>query len=120
MTLVREATVPSPDSPRVLHHQLLSKTEKESGKQWKLPSIQGSLSASRFDMSGSLPAGLSQNRLSIGADEKSPYAGFELPIPLLQGFIPVDFLIQGRPGRFSLFPRIHLHKDQVHDKELYR
>lgn len=120
MTLVREAAIPPTDSPRVLHHQLLSETEKDSGSKWKLPAIQGSLSASRFDLSGSLPAALSQNRLSVGADEKSPFAGLQLSIPLLQGFIPVDFLVQGGPGRLSLFPKIHLSKDQFPDKELYR
>jgi len=56
----------------------------------------------------------------VGTDEKSPFAGVQLPIPLLQGFIPVDFLLQARPGRFSVFPKIHQFKDQGDDGELYR
>ncbi|MBI2368120.1 MAG: hypothetical protein HYV01_24365, partial [Deltaproteobacteria bacterium] len=46
--------------------------------------------------------------------------GVELPIPLLQGFIPVDFMVQGRPGGFSVYPKIHLGKDSGADPELYR
>ena len=75
---------------------------------------------SRFDISGGLPGGLWGDRLMIGTDEKSPFAGAQLPIPLLQGFIPVDFMLQGRPGRFSLFPKIHLSQDKGNDQELYR
>jgi len=43
-----------------------------------------------------------------------------LPIPLLEGFIPVDFMIQGRPGGVSLFPRIRTGADTGSDPELYR
>ncbi|MFQ5902528.1 MAG: hypothetical protein ACE5JO_02455, partial [Candidatus Binatia bacterium] len=120
LTLVREATGPTPAFARVLDHQLLSENEKDPGSKFKLPPIHGSISASRLDMSGSLPAGLWGDRLTLGTDEKSPFAGLQLPIPLLQGFIPVDFLLQGRPGRFSVFPKIHLYKDKGDDQELYR
>ena len=120
LTLVREATGPPPAFPKVLDHQLLSEKEKNPGGTFHLPPIQGSISASRLNMSGSLPAGLWGDRLSVGTDEKSPFAGLQLPIPLLQGFIPVDFLLQARPGRFSIFPKIHLHKDKVDNQELYR
>ena len=120
LKLVREATGPTTVFPRVLDHQLLSENEKDPGSKFKLPPIQGSISASRFGMSGSLPAGLWGDRLSFGADENSPFAGLQLPIPLLQGFIPVDFLLQGRPGRFSVFPKIHFFKDKDDDQELYR
>lgn len=120
LSLVREATGPGGAFPKVLDHQLLSDSEKENGSKWSLPPIQGSISASRFDLSGSLPTGLWGDRLSVGADQKSPFAGVQLPIPLLQGFIPVDFLLQGGPGRFSIFPKIHLQKDKDDDPELYR
>lgn len=120
MSLVREATGPTSAFPKVLDHQFLSENEKETGRKWSLPPIQGSISASRFDLSGSLPTGLWGDRLSVGADQKSPFAGVQLPIPLLQGFIPVDFLLQAEPGRFSIFPKIHLQKDKDEDQELYR
>ena len=120
LSLVREATGASGGFPTVLDHQLLSDSEKEGGVQWRLPQIQGNISASRFDLSGSLPAGLWGDRLSVGTDQKSPFAGIQLPVPLLQGFIPVDFLLQGGPGRFSVFPKIHLQKETGSDAELYR
>ena len=120
LSLVREATGPASAFPKVLDHQLLSESEKEGATKWELPPIQGSVSASRFDLSGSLPAGLWGDRLSVGTDQKSPFAGIQLPIPVLQNFIPVDFLLQGRPGRFSIFPKIHMQKDKDDDQELYR
>ncbi len=119
-TLVREAGGSSTAYPKVLDYQLLSDSEKDPSAKYKLPPIQGSISASHFDISGGLPGGLWGDRLMIGTDEKSPFAGVQLPIPLLQGFIPVDFMLQGRPGRFSLFPKIHLSQDKGNDQELYR
>jgi hypothetical protein len=118
-TLVREAggTLPF---PKVLDHQLLSENERDPGSKYKLPPIQGSISASRFSMSGALPAGLWGSQVAIGSDHKSPFAGVQLPIPLLQGFIPVDFMVQGRPGGFSVYPRIHMSGDKGEDPELYR
>lgn len=118
--LVREAKTPSGDFPKVLDHELLSENEKHPGALFKLPPIQGNISPSRFDLSGSLPAGFWGNRIMVGTDEKSPFAGIQLPIPLLQGFIPVDFMLQARPGRFALFPKIHQYKDKGDDQELYR
>jgi hypothetical protein len=38
----------------------------------------------------------------------------------LEGFIPVDFMIQGRPGGVSLYPRIHTGAVSGADPELYR
>ncbi|MBI4488779.1 MAG: hypothetical protein HY694_06805, partial [Deltaproteobacteria bacterium] len=96
LTLVREAKGPSPDFLKVLDFGLLSEAEQNPGSQFKLPPIQGSISASGLTL------------------------GSPLPIPLLQGFIPVDFLLQGRPGRFSIFPKIHLYKEKSDDQELYR
>lgn len=119
-TLVREASGTSPSYSRVLDYQLLSENEKDPGSKFKLPPIQGSASASGVSLSGGLPAGLWGDRLTLGSDQRSPFAGLQLPIPLLQDFIPVDFLFQGRPRGFSLFPRIHLYQDKSDDKELYR
>ncbi len=118
-TLVREAGGALP-FPKVLDHQLLSENERDPGSKYKLPPIQGSISASRFSMSGSLPAGLWGSQVAIGSDHKSPFAGVQLPIPLLQGFIPVDFMVQGRPGGISVYPRIHMIGDKGEDPELYR
>jgi hypothetical protein len=120
LSLVREAGGPVPVFPKVLDHQLLSENEIDPAGKYKLPPIQGSISASRFGLSGGLPAGLWGNRLSVGNDQRSAFAGVELPIPLLQGFIPVDFLLQGRPGGFSVFPKIHTTEDKSEDQELYR
>ncbi|MBI2989350.1 MAG: hypothetical protein HYY45_21535, partial [Deltaproteobacteria bacterium] len=120
LSLLREATGSVSAFPKVLDHKLLSESEKEGATKWKLPPIQGSISASGFDLSGSFPAGLWGDRLSVGTDQKSPFAGLQLPIPMLQGFIPVDFLLQGRPGRFSIFPKIHMQKSKDDDQELYR
>ena len=119
LTLVREAGGPAA-YPKVLDYELLSENERDPGSKYKLPPIQGSISASRFSMTGSLPAGLWGNQLAIGTDHKSAFAGVQLPLPLLQGFIPVDFMVQGRPGGFSVYPRIHLGRDSSEDPELYR
>jgi len=43
-----------------------------------------------------------------------------LPIPLLEGFIPVDFMVQGRPGGFSVYPKIQTRGDKGADPELYK
>jgi len=104
----------------VLDHQLLSENERDPASKYKLPPIQGSISASRFSMTGALPAGLLGNQIAIGTDHKSTFAGVQLPIPLLQGFIPVDFMVQGRPGGFSIYPRIRPGRDSGEDPELYR
>jgi hypothetical protein len=43
-----------------------------------------------------------------------------LPIPLLEGFIPVDFMVHGRPGGFSVYPKIQTRVDRGADPELYK
>lgn len=120
LTLVREASGLPGGFSKVLDYELLSENEKRSGGAFRLPQIQGNIGASRFDLSGSLPAGLWADRLALGTDARSPFAGVHLPIPILQGFIPVDFLLQARPGGFSVFPKIHQFKDKGQDQELYR
>ena len=118
--LVREVGGSGPDYQRVLDFQLLSENERNPGGQYKLPPIEGSISASRFTMNGALPTGVWGNQVAVGSDRKSPYAGVQLPIPLIEGFIPIDFMIQGRPGGISVYPRIHTGGDTGADPELYR
>jgi hypothetical protein len=118
-TLIREAGGRG-SYPIVLDAQMLSDNERDPGSKYRLPPISGSISASRFSMNGALPAGLWGNQLAIGGDHRSPFAGVQLPIPLLEGFIPVDFMVQGRPGGISLYPRIRTGADTGSDPELYR
>ncbi len=120
LSLLREAGAPRAAFPKVLDYELLSENERDPGSKYKLPPIQGTVSASRFSMSGTLPTGLWGNQLAIGTDHRSPFAGVQLPIPLLQGFIPIDFMVQGRPGGLSVYPRIHTGKTTGADPELYR
>ncbi|HSE88854.1 MAG TPA: hypothetical protein VLJ79_21735 [Candidatus Binatia bacterium] len=119
-SFIRQADGTAPSFPRVLDHELLSENELNPGSKYTLPPIQGSISASRFTMTGALPTGLWGNQVAIGNDPKSPYAGVQLPIPLLQGFIPVDFMVQGRPGGFSVYPKIQTRADKGADPELYK
>jgi hypothetical protein len=119
-SFVREAGAHAPAFPKVLDHEMLSENERDPGGKYALPPIQGSVSASRFSMSGTLPAGLWGNQIGIGGDHKGSFAGVQLPIPLLQGFIPVDFMVQGRPGGVSVYPKIHMRDDNGEDRELYK
>jgi len=119
-TLVREAGGPGGNYRKVLDSELLTANERDPDSKYKLPPIQGSISASRFSMTGALPTGLWGSQLAVGGDSKSPFAGVQIPIPLLEGFIPVDFMIQGRPGGISLYPKIHTGGDSGADPELYR
>jgi hypothetical protein len=117
-TLVREAS--GKPYPRVLDHELLSESERNAGVRYKLPPLRGSISASRFSMSGTLPTGLWGDQLAVGTDRRGGFAGVRLPIPLLKDFIPVDFMVHGRPGGFSVYPRIHSGAGTGEDQELYR
>lgn len=119
-SFVREAGATAPVFPKVLDHEMLSDNERDPGSKYKLPAIQGSISASRFSMTGALPAGLWGNQIGIGGDQKGSYAGVQLPIPLLQGFIPIDFMVHGRPGGVSVYPKIHMGNDSGEDRELYK
>jgi hypothetical protein len=116
--LVREAA--GQPYPKVLDHELLSESERNSGVKYKLPPIQGSISANRFSMSGALPTGLWGDQLAVGTDHRGSFAGVRLPIPILKDFIPVDFIIHGRPDGFSVYPRIHSGAASAEDAELYR
>jgi hypothetical protein len=119
-SFIRQADGTAASFPRVLDHELLSENELNPGSKYMLPPIQGSISASRFSLTGALPTGLWGNQVAIGNDPKSPYAGLQLPIPLLEGFIPVDFMVQGRPGGFSVYPKIQTRADRGADPELYK
>lgn len=119
-SLLREAGGPAPSFPKVLDQELLSENERNPGSKYKLPPMQGSIGARSFSMNGALPAGLWGNQLAVGSDSKGAFAGIQLPVPLLQGFIPVDFMVQGRPGGFSIYPKIHTRQDKGEDPELYR
>ncbi|HME60636.1 MAG TPA: hypothetical protein VKH62_05255, partial [Candidatus Binatia bacterium] len=119
-TLIREAGDPAGNYRRVLDVDLITENERDPGSKYKVPPIQGSISPSRFSMTGTLPTGLWGSQLAVGGDSRSPFGGVQLPIPLLEGFIPVDFMIQGRPGGVSLYPRIHTGAVSDADPELYR
>jgi hypothetical protein len=119
-SLVRQAGGSVPAFPKVLDHELLSENELDPTSKYKLPPLQGSISASRFTMTGSLPAGLWGNQLAIGSDGKAPFGGVQIPMPLLEGFIPIDFMVQGRPGGVAVYPRIHSAETKNEDAELYR
>jgi hypothetical protein len=116
-TLVRDAN--GQNFSRVLDHELLSENERNPAGKYTLPPIEGSVSARRFSMSGALPTGLWGNQLAIGTDQRGGFAGVQLPIPLVKEFIPVDFMIQGRPGGLSIYPRIHT-GTASEEPELYR
>jgi hypothetical protein len=119
-SLIREAGGPALSYPQVLDYQLLSENERNPGGKYALPPLQGSISASRFSLTGALPGGLAGSQLAVGTDRKSGFGGVQLPIPLLQGFIPVDFMVQGKPGGVAVYPRIRTGEDKSEDPELYR
>jgi hypothetical protein len=116
-TMIREA---DGNHRRVLDVELITENERDPASKYKLPPIHGSISASRFSMTGTLPTGLWGSQLAIGGDSRSPFGGVQIPMPLLEGFVPVDFMIQGRPGGVSLYPRIHTGATGGADPELYR
>ena len=103
-TLVREVGGTGGDYQKVLDSQLLTDNERDPGSKYKLPPVQGSISARSLQHDGRSADRTRGSQLAIGGDNRSPFAGVQLPIPLLEGFIPVDFMIQGRPGGVSLFP----------------
>lgn len=119
IALVKRAAAPNPAHPSELNYELLSESEKNDGVAFRLPRFQGSVSSSSFNITGDIPASLWGEQLSLGSDGQSPFAGLKLPIPLLQDFIPVDFLLRARPGGPSLIPQIHRFQDND-DSALFR
>jgi tetratricopeptide (TPR) repeat protein len=96
---------------------LKSEREKNDQSGWRmLPYLAGSLSGSGVDVHGTLPKEIAGSRVAFGSDQRSAYIGMEMPMP----FIPVDFLLLGRNGVPSLYPRIRLPEKDLKDEELYR
>jgi tetratricopeptide (TPR) repeat protein len=95
---------------------LTSQYEKNEKTGWKmLPYLSGSL-GSGFDVRGTLPKEIAGTRLTFGKDQRSSYVGVEVPMP----FVPVDFMLLGRNGVPSLYPKIRLPEKALKDEELYR
>lgn len=95
---------------------LKSQFEKNDEDGWRvLPYLTGSLGEG-FDVRGTLPRDILGTRLAFGRDQFSSYVGLEVPMPL----VPVDFLLLGRDGLPSLYPRIRLPDHTVKHEELYR
>lgn len=95
---------------------LKSQFEKNDEDGWRvLPHLTGSLGEG-FDVRGTLPRDILGTRLAFGRDQFSSYVGLDVPMPL----VPVDFLLLGRDGLPSLYPRIRLPEHTVEHEELYR
>ena len=91
--------------------------EKNEEQGWRmLPYLSGSIGGSGVDFRGTLPKEVAGTRLSFGSDQRSTYVGVEVPVP----FVPVDFLLLGRNGLPSLYPRIRLPEQTIKDETLYR
>ncbi len=120
LTLVKRVGGDEPPTfQKVLDYKLVTEHEKNGGSKFKLPSLQGSVSTGGFNLSGNLPESIGGDKISLGTDGTTPIGGLQLPIPLLQDFIPVDFLLQGSTGRPSLIPQIHRYRTKG-DRTLYR
>jgi len=120
MTLVKRVGGDEPPTfQKVLDYKLLTENEKNGGSKFKLPPLQGSVSTGGFHIGGNLPESMGGDNISLGTDGSTPMGGLQLPIPLLQDFIPVDFLLQGSTGRPSLIPQIHRYRTRG-DNTLYR
>ena len=95
---------------------LKSQFEKNDEDGWRvLPYLTGSLGEG-FDVRGTLPRDILGTRLAFGRDHFSSYVGLDVPMPL----VPVDFLLLGRDGLPSLYPRIRLPDHTFKHEELYR
>ena len=95
---------------------LKSQFEKNDEDGWRvLPYLTGSLGEG-FDVRGTLPRDILGTRLAFGRDHFSSYVGLDVPMPL----VPVDFLLLGRDGLPSLYPRIRLPDHTFTHEELYR
>jgi hypothetical protein len=91
--------------------------EKNEQEGWRmLPYLSGSIGGSGVDFRGTLPKEVAGTRLAFGSDQRSAYVGLEVPVP----FIPVDFLLLGRNGVPSLYPRIRVPEQELTNEELYR
>lgn len=116
----RDAETAQSRYPRVLGHELLTQKEIDPQKGYRLPNVQGSVTTSGISLSGDIPASFLGDELVIGNDANSPYAGLRFPIPFLEGFVPVDFMISARPGGPSVTPYLRTGDDSIRDPHLYR
>ena len=95
---------------------LKSEFEKNEEDGWRvLPQLTGSIGEG-FDIRGILPKHVLGTRVAFGNDQYSSYVGVEVPMPL----IPIDFLLLGRNGLPSLYPRIRLPNQDLKDEKLYQ
>ncbi len=95
---------------------LKSEFEKNEEDGWRvLPQLTGSIGEG-FDVRGTFPKDVLGARVAFGNNQYSSYVGIEVPMPL----IPVDFLLIGRNGLPSLYPRIRLPDQDLKDENLYR
>ena len=96
---------------------LKSSQEKHTSAGWRaLPYLTGSTSGTSIDVRGTLPKEVLGTRLAFGKDQRSAFVGMEVPMP----FVPVDFLLLGRSGMPSLYPKIRVPDNDVQSKELYQ
>lgn len=120
LTLVKRAGGDEPPTfQKVLDYKLVTENEKNGRGKFKLPPLQGSVSTGGFNISGKLPEYLGGDKISLGTEGTTPMGSLQLPIPLLQDFIPVNFLIQGSTGLPSFIPQIHRYETKG-DRTLYR
>ena len=96
---------------------LKSSQERHESAGWRaLPYLTGSTSGTSIDVRGTLPKEVLGTRLAFGKDQRSAFVGMEVPLP----FVPVDFLLLGRSGMPSLYPKIRMPDTGVQSKELYQ
>jgi hypothetical protein len=116
---------------------LKSSQEKHADQGWRaLPQLTGSTSGTSLDIRGILPKevlgtslafGKDQRSafigmevlgtsLAFGKDQRSAFIGMEVPLP----FVPVDFLLLGRSGMPSLYPKIRMPDSGLSNEELYQ
>lgn len=96
---------------------LKSEQEKNAAARWRtMPYLAGSTSGTSIDFRGTLPKEVAGTRLAFGKDQRSAFVGMEVPMP----FVPVDFLLLGRNGMPSLYPKVRLPDSGVKNEELYQ
>ncbi len=96
---------------------LKSSQEKHADQGWRaLPQLTGSTSGTDLDIRGILPKEVIGTNLAFGKDQRSAFVGVEVPLP----FVPVDFLLLGRSGMPSLYPKIRTPDGGLNNEELYQ
>lgn len=96
---------------------LKSSQEKHAHQGWRaLPQLTGSTSGTDLDIRGVLPKEVLGTNLAFGKDQRSAFIGMEVSMP----FVPVDFLLLGRSGMPSLYPKIRMPDSRLNNAELYQ